>query len=167
MKTSLWYKFQAAVRYVLRDDFAAIATIRAADSTQAPAEAQGQTATFPSAQPQGNDDGVEIAGIATINAIVEFAGTGTGTASVRVHWGKRDGNGAVQWSEGPDLTVELEDARGGVRRVSLEPLSPEGYDRVAFVVLSSSEVVGKIAVFPTTPTTPPYTITEPQINGAS
>lgn len=150
MATTLWDKFQSAVRYMLGTDNAAVAAYRVADSTQTPATALGQvtTAMMPSPPPSTNTDGVRVAGLATVNAIVSFDEFGPFTGvTVRLFYGKSFGGG-ISWAEGEEITFDRDAI---LTDYALPPIDVEGYDRLAFSIVASPEQVNAVYVFPFTP----------------
>lgn len=149
MSTELWTKFQQAVRSMLPDPAdAAIATYLVSDSSQQPAEALGEVtlAAMPSPAPNVNTAGVNVAGLKTINALLTFDDIGPQTGTVRIFYGKTF-TGLVLWGEGEDVELDL---KSEVQHVALPPIDVEGYDRVAFAVLTATAQVNSIFVFPFT-----------------
>ena len=150
MATTLWDKFQSAVRYMLGTDNAAVAAYRVADSTQTPATALGQVTTARRAsRPAGtNTGGVGVAGLASGNAIVWVDEWGAcGGVTVRLCDGKSFGGG-ISWAEGEEITFDRDAI---LTDYALPPIDVEGYDRLAFSIVASPEQVNAVYVFPFTP----------------
>lgn len=115
--TTLWDKFQGALRYVRATTDAAIATLAAAPAAQPPKKLLSEH-TGIAAAPATGDAGALIEGFKTVNLVFDHATDATSTPTIWL----MDGGGA--WRPLRQITCE---GASGI----LDPLDAEGFKRIA------------------------------------
>lgn len=141
MPTTLWEQFTSAVEYVRGTTESAVRTVRGAFSEYTPAALLGVTTvgSVPSAVPSAGTDGVDVAGLATVNIHVQFTGNG-GVATLNTFYYQKG-----TWYAGDSVEIT---APADFANKALPALDTEGYERV-FVQLAATTVdVQEVTVFP-------------------
>ena len=138
MATTLWDKFQSAVRYLVGTEQSGVATYRVSDSTKSLASLGG-TVLVPEGPPTTATDGVDIAGLATVNVIIEFDDFNQ-TATLLFYYFK---GGTWFAGETLDVTTGVD-----IANIALPPIDTEGYDRIFVRVTALSGDLLTRSVFP-------------------